>query len=88
MGRSQQDLASITANVDVTVHALFVKVPLKLLGISVAPVAPVAPKTSAMAPRQIPMSFSPAISKGDWKSTGPARSLGTKRVHEHFGFHW
>ncbi|CAL1168380.1 unnamed protein product [Cladocopium goreaui] len=54
-GTLDEDLASITANVDVTVHALFVKVhalfvkvPLKL---------------------QIPMSFSPAISKGDWKLT-------------------
>eukprot|EP00435_Cladocopium_sp_Y103_P071439 s79_g37.t1 len=47
-GTLDEDLTSITANVDVTVHALFVKVPLKL---------------------QIPMSFSPAISKGDWKLT-------------------
>lgn len=47
-GTLDEDLSSITAHVDVTVHALFVKVPLKL---------------------QIPMSFSPAISKGDWKLT-------------------
>eukprot|EP00490_Sorites_sp_Unknown_P019631 CAMPEP_0114695210 /NCGR_PEP_ID=MMETSP0191-20121206/71112_1 /TAXON_ID=126664 /ORGANISM="Sorites sp." /LENGTH=199 /DNA_ID=CAMNT_0001991189 /DNA_START=57 /DNA_END=654 /DNA_ORIENTATION=- len=53
-GSLDEDLGSITANVDVTVHALFVKVPLKL---------------------QIPMSFSPAISKGDWKLTVEEKTL-------------
>jgi len=47
-GSLDEDLSSIMANVDVTLRALFVKVPLKL---------------------QIPISFSPAISKGDLKLT-------------------
>ncbi|CAK9049881.1 Uncharacterized protein SCF082_LOCUS27584 [Durusdinium trenchii] len=47
-GSLDEDLPSIVANVDLTVRALFVKVPLKL---------------------QVPVSFSPAISKGDWKLT-------------------
>eukprot|EP00434_Breviolum_minutum_P019916 symbB.v1.2.017571.t1/scaffold1369.1/size123032/4 len=45
-GSLDEDLSSIMANVDVTLRALFVKVPLKL---------------------QIPISFSPPISKGDLK---------------------
>jgi len=54
-GSLDEDLSSIMANVDVTLRALFVKVPLKL---------------------QIPISFSPAISKGDLKLT--VKTVGEK----------